>query len=60
MTQNADLAFDGCRVPETNRLEGANSFRDTADVLHRSRAGVAWEACGVMLACGAPEPRFAR
>nr|MDT0664064.1 acyl-CoA dehydrogenase family protein [Micromonospora sp. DSM 115978] len=50
VTQNADLTFDSCRVPEANRLAGANTFRDTADVLRRSRAGVAWEACGVMLA----------
>jgi glutaryl-CoA dehydrogenase len=29
------------RVPEANRLAGANSFRDTAKVLLMTRAGVA-------------------
>ena len=44
--QNADIAFDGCRVEERNRLANANSFRDTAAVLRMTRAGVAWEAVG--------------
>jgi glutaryl-CoA dehydrogenase len=35
-----------CRVPEANRLAGANSFRDTAKVLRMSRASVAWESVG--------------
>jgi glutaryl-CoA dehydrogenase len=33
-------------VPEENRLQGANSFRDTANVLRMTRAGVAWSAVG--------------
>ncbi|MGW0802406.1 acyl-CoA dehydrogenase family protein [Nonomuraea sp. NPDC002799] len=48
--QNADLTFDGCRVPEANRLPNATSFRDTAGILRRTRSGVAWQAVGVMLA----------
>ncbi|MFC6886009.1 MULTISPECIES: acyl-CoA dehydrogenase family protein [Actinomadura] len=48
--QNADLAFEDCRVPEANRLAGAESFRDTAAILRRTRSGVAWQAVGVMLA----------
>ena len=35
-----------CRVPEANRLQNANSFRDTAEVLRLTRAEVAWEAVG--------------
>jgi glutaryl-CoA dehydrogenase len=34
------------RVPEENRLQNANSFRDTAEVLRMTRAGVAWMAVG--------------
>ena len=43
---NAEITLDGVRVPETDRLQGANSFRDTAAVLRMTRAGVAWSAVG--------------
>jgi glutaryl-CoA dehydrogenase len=33
-------------VPEENRLQEANSFRATANVLRMTRAGVAWSAVG--------------
>jgi glutaryl-CoA dehydrogenase len=49
IVQNADIVLDGCRVPEANRLQNANSFRDTAKILRATRAGVAWEATGLML-----------
>lgn len=42
--------LDGCRVPEADRLAGANTFKDTAAILRRTRSGVAWQAVGVMLA----------
>jgi glutaryl-CoA dehydrogenase len=44
--QNALITLDGVRVPEENRLQGANSFRDTANVLRMTRASVAWSAVG--------------
>jgi len=44
--QNAVITLDGVRVPEANRLQNANSFRDTANVLRMTRAGVAWSAVG--------------
>jgi glutaryl-CoA dehydrogenase len=50
IVQNADIVFDGCRIPEANRLQNANSFKDTAKVLRVTRSGVAWESVGVMLA----------
>ena len=50
IVQNADIVLDGCRVPEANRLQNANSFKDTAKVLRLTRAGVAWESTGVTLA----------
>jgi glutaryl-CoA dehydrogenase len=50
IVQNADIVLDECRVPEINRLQNANSFRDTAEILRRTRSGVAWQAVGVQFA----------
>jgi glutaryl-CoA dehydrogenase len=46
VVQNGHITMTECRVPEANRLAGANSFRDTAKVLRMSRASVAWESVG--------------
>jgi glutaryl-CoA dehydrogenase len=46
VVQNAYITLEDVRVPEANRLQGANSFRDTAAVLRLTRAGVAWMATG--------------
>ncbi|NEM91355.1 acyl-CoA dehydrogenase family protein [Galbitalea soli] len=46
IVQNADIVLDGVVVPETHRLQNANSFRDTAAVLRLTRAEVAWAAVG--------------
>src|SRR5438128_5514376 len=46
VVQNALITLEECRVPESSRLQNANSFRDTAAVLRMTRAGVAWEAVG--------------
>jgi glutaryl-CoA dehydrogenase len=50
IVQNADVVLEGCRVPEANRLQNANSFKDTAKILRQTRSGVAWESVGIMLA----------
>ena len=47
--QNADITLVDCRVPEANRLAGANSFRDTSSVLRQTRGGVAWSAVGAQM-----------
>jgi len=44
--QNALITLKDCRIPEKDRLQNANSFRDTAKVLRMTRAGVAWQAVG--------------
>jgi len=44
--QNALITLEGVRVPEENRLQEARSFRETANVLRMTRAGVAWSAVG--------------
>ena len=49
VVQNAHITLDGVRVPEANRLQGANSFEDTGRVLLMTRAGVAWMAVGCAL-----------
>jgi glutaryl-CoA dehydrogenase len=46
VVQNALITLEECRVPESSRLQRANSFRDTAAVLRMTRAGVAWQAVG--------------
>jgi glutaryl-CoA dehydrogenase len=46
VVQNAVIALEEVRVPEANRLQNANSFRDTAAVLRMTRAGLAWQAVG--------------
>jgi glutaryl-CoA dehydrogenase len=46
VVQNALITLEDCRVPESSRLQRANTFRDTAAVLRMTRAGVAWEAVG--------------
>jgi glutaryl-CoA dehydrogenase len=43
---NADIKLENCVIPAGNRLEKANSFRDTAAVLRATRLGVAWSAVG--------------
>ncbi|WP_188464426.1 acyl-CoA dehydrogenase family protein [Bizionia arctica] len=44
--QNALITITDCKIPETDRLQKANSFKDTAKVLRMTRAGVAWQALG--------------
>lgn len=46
VVQNAHITLDDVRVPEANRLQHADSFRQTAKVLRLTRAGVAWQAVG--------------
>jgi len=46
IVQNALITLQNCEVPEINRLQNGNSFKDTANVLRMTRAGVAWQAVG--------------
>ncbi len=55
--ENADIVLDGVEVPEERRLPRAQSFKDTAEVLRLTRAGVAWQGIGV--AVGAYEAALA-
>src|SRR5438034_6903487 len=46
VVQNGHITLKDVRVPEENRLQGGNSFRDTAKVLKMTRYAVAWMATG--------------
>ncbi|WP_300437707.1 acyl-CoA dehydrogenase family protein [Christiangramia sp.] len=46
IVQNAIITLTNCKIPESDRLQNANSFKDTANVLRMTRAGVAWQAVG--------------
>ncbi|MFV9484157.1 acyl-CoA dehydrogenase family protein [Christiangramia sp. OXR-203] len=46
IVQNALITLKDCKIPEGDRLQNANSFKDTANVLRMTRAGVAWQAVG--------------
>ena len=46
IVQNGLITLDNVRVAESDRLQRANSFKDTAEVLRVTRAGVAWMAVG--------------
>lgn len=46
IVQNALITLTDCVVEEKDRLQNANSFKDTAKVLQMTRAGVAWMAVG--------------
>lgn len=46
IVQNAIIKLDNVIIAEENRLQKANSFKDTSHVLKMTRAGVAWQAVG--------------
>ncbi len=46
IVQNGVITLTNCEVTEADHLEKANSFKDTAQVLRMTRAGVAWLAVG--------------
>src|SRR5881398_4079623 len=46
VVQNGHITLKDMRVKEENRLQGGNSFRDTAKVLKMTRYAVAWMATG--------------
>src|ERR1700752_1042618 len=46
VVQNGHITLKDVRVPEANRLQGGNSFRDTARVLKVTRYAVGWMSTG--------------
>src|SRR5271168_233923 len=49
VVQNGQITLKEVRVPEANRLQGGNSFRDTARVLRMTRYMVGWASTGVQM-----------
>ncbi|MGW7268866.1 acyl-CoA dehydrogenase family protein [Streptomyces sp. NPDC054842] len=49
IVENADVTLTDVRVPESDRLQNIESFRDVAEILRATRSGVAWQALGVMI-----------
>ncbi|KAK9835509.1 hypothetical protein WJX74_002019 [Apatococcus lobatus] len=47
--QNADIRLESCWVPDSARLPGVNSFKDTNVVLAISRIMVAWQPVGLAM-----------
>src|SRR5277367_3362793 len=60
VVQNALITMQDCRVPEADRLQRADSFKDTAKVLKMTRAGVAWFAVGCQMGAYEHALRYAR
>jgi len=49
VVQNGQITMKDVRVPEANRLQGGNSFRDTARVLRMTRYMVGWASTGAQM-----------
>jgi glutaryl-CoA dehydrogenase len=49
VVQNGLITLKDCKVPEANRLQAGNSFRDTARVLRMTRFAVGWLSTGVQM-----------
>jgi glutaryl-CoA dehydrogenase len=60
VVQNGLITLKDCRVPESDRLQNANTFKDTAKVLRMTRAGVAWFAVGCQMGAYEHALRYAQ
>lgn len=49
IVENGAITLENVRVPESDRLPGIQGWRDVADVLRVTRAGVAWLAVGCQM-----------
>src|SRR5437868_3537617 len=49
VVQNGQITLKDVRIPEANRLQGGNSFRDTARVLRMTRYMVGWASTGIQM-----------
>jgi glutaryl-CoA dehydrogenase len=60
VVQNGLITLKNCRVPEADRLQNANTFKDTGKVLKMTRTGVAWFAVGCQLGAYEHALRYAQ
>jgi alkylation response protein AidB-like acyl-CoA dehydrogenase len=60
VVQNGEITLKDVRVPEANRLQGGNSFRDTARVLRMTRYMVGWASTGIQMGAYEAALRYAQ
>lgn len=60
IVQNGLITLRDCRVPEADRLQRANTFRDCGKVLRMTRTGVAWFAVGLQMGAYEHALRYAQ
>ncbi|MEX3599122.1 acyl-CoA dehydrogenase family protein [Kocuria carniphila] len=60
MMQNADISLENVRVPEAQRLQNCNSFKDVAAMLRVMRSDVAWIATGIQAGAYEAALRYVR
>jgi glutaryl-CoA dehydrogenase len=60
VVQNGLITLKDCRVPEADRLQNGNTFKDTAKVLKMTRTGVAWFAVGCQMGAYEHALRYAQ
>ena len=60
MMQNADITIENVRVPEAQRLQNCNSFKDVAAMLRVMRSDVAWIATGIQAGAYEAALRYVR
>jgi glutaryl-CoA dehydrogenase len=60
VVQNGLITLNDCRVPEEDRLQNANTFKDTTKVLQMTRTGVAWFAVGCQMGAYEHALRYAQ
>src|SRR5271163_2488859 len=60
VVQNGEITLKDVRVPEANRLQGGNSFRDTARVLRMTRYMVGWASTGIQMGAYEATLRYAQ
>ena len=60
MMQNADIHLADVRVPESQRLQNCNSFKDVAAMLRVMRSDVAWIATGIQAGAYEAALRYVR
>ena len=58
--ENGLITLTDCRIPESDRLQNCDSFRDVAEVLRLTRAGVAWQAVGCAMGAYERSVKYAR
>jgi glutaryl-CoA dehydrogenase len=60
ISDTGQLVLDGCRVPESNRLPGAQGLKGPLSCIGQARLGIAWGATGAAKSCFQSACAYAR